>query len=185
MSARRRATSYPSPSVEGARAAPAIAVRDGVESRLMLQGRDLVAYFAQAQAVQGRPELRSSHAGVADFLSSAASLSLFEQEPRKYQSAYQGYDATRIVFAIPDGGDSRVCRVIDGRPFIVADEASKAAFELETPANIALADPYWTSEVEGSNGTWQRAKRGLDRLPHYKNSDDLASEVAAAKAKAG
>jgi YHS domain-containing protein len=162
---------------------PVNAVRDGDESRLLLQGHDVVAYFTQGQAVQGRAEFRSTHEGVAYHFASAANRSLFEQNPRKFQPAYHGYDATRMVFAIPDGGDPRVWRVIDGRLFIFADEASKSAFELDTPANVALADQYWKSEVEGSNSTWQRARRRLDRVPHYKSSDELAREVAAAKAK--
>ena len=75
--------------------------------------------------------------------------------------------------------------MIDGRLFIFADAASQAAFELDTQAHIALADHYWKSEVEGSNSTWQRAWRRLDRVPHYKSGDEMAREVAAAKAKAG
>jgi len=164
---------------------PLNAVRDGDESRLMLQGHDVVAYFTQAQAVPGRAEFRSTREGVAYYFASAANQSLFQEEPRKYQPAYHGYDATRIAFAIPEGGDPRVWRVIDGRLFIFADDASKAAFALDTSANVALADRYWKSEVEGSHSTWQRAKRRLDRVPHYKSSDELANEVAAARAKAG
>lgn len=47
--------------------------------------------------------------------------------------------------------------------------------------NTALADKYWSEEVEGSNSFIQRSKRLVFRVPHYKSGDELAKMVAAAK----
>ncbi len=60
-----------------------------------------------------------------------------------------------------------------------------AAFELDTAANIALADRYWKDEVDGHDSAWQRTRRQFDRVPHYKSRDEFAREVAAAQAKSG
>ena len=57
------------------------------------------------------------------------------------------------------------------------------AFLLDVPGNIKLADQYWTAEVDGSNSFWQRSKRLVLRVPHYKSGEELAKEVAAAQAK--
>jgi YHS domain-containing protein len=155
------------------------------EPRMMLRGYDVVAYFTQGSAVRGVPAWRSSYEGVAYHFVNADNRDAFERSPARYQPAYHGFDATRIVYAIPEDGDPGVWRVIDGRLFIFADAASLAAFELDAPANIGLADRYWADEVAGSVTWWQRSWRSIDRVPHYKSRDDLANEVAAARPKPG
>lgn len=164
---------------------PVNAVRSGDESRLMLRGYDVVAYVTQAQAVAGSAQHRAEFEGVTYFFSSAEHLALFQREPARYQPAYHGYDATRMVYALPEAADPTVWRQVDGRIFLFADAASKAAFELDLPGNIALADTYWKAEVAGSNSYWQSLRRRVDRVPHYRSPDELAQAVAAAKAKAG
>jgi YHS domain-containing protein len=164
---------------------PVNAVYDVDEPRMMLRGYDVVAYFAQGAAVRGTPAWRSSYEGVAYHFANAENRAAFERNPARYQPAYHGFDATRIVYAIPEDGDPRVWRVIDGRLFIFADAASLAAFELDAAANTGLADRYWADEVAGSTTWWQRSWRSIDRVPHYKSRDELAREVAAAQARPG
>jgi hypothetical protein len=54
---------------------------------------------------------------------------------------------------------------------------------LDVPRNMALANKYWSEEMNGSNAFWQRTKRLVLRVPHYKTGKELADEVAAAKKK--
>jgi YHS domain-containing protein len=164
---------------------PVNAVRAGDDARLMLRGYDVVAYVTQSQAVPGIAQHRAEFEGVTYFFANAQHLAQFQREPARYQPAYHGYDAMRMVFALPEAADPTVWRIVDGRTFLFADGASKAAFELDLAANIALADKYWNSEVAGSNSTWQSLRRRVDRVPHYRSRDELAGEVAAAKGKAG
>jgi YHS domain-containing protein len=164
---------------------PVNAVYNVDEPRMMLRGYDVVAYFTQGAAVRGLPSWRSTYEGVAYHFASAENRAAFEQDPARYQPAYHGFDATRIVVALPEDGDPGVWRVIDGRLFIFADVASRAAFELDPAANIRLADRYWAEEVAGSLTWWQRSWRSIDRVPHYKSRDELAREVAEAKARPG
>jgi hypothetical protein len=91
----------------------------------------------------------------------------------------------RMVFAVPEAADPGVWRNIGGRIFLFADAASKAAFELDVPGNMALADKYWKAEVANSNSYWQSLWRRVDRVPHYRSRDELAKAVAEAKARAG
>jgi YHS domain-containing protein len=164
---------------------PVNAVRSGDDARLMLRGYDVVAYVAMGQPVQGSAQYRHDFEGVTYLFSSADHLAQFQREPAKFQPAYHGYDAMRMVYALPEAADPTVWRNVDGRTFLFADAASKAAFELDLQGNVALADGYWKSEVAGSNSAWQNLRRRVDRVPHYRSADELAAAVAAAKAKPG
>ena len=162
---------------------PVNAVADGGDDRVMLKGADVVAYFTQGRYVQGSPQYRSRYEGVTFRFASAEHKALFDAAPQKYLPQYGGYCANGIVYAIPWGGDADTWRIVDGKLYIFGGQGSKDAFELDVPGNIKLADQYWADEVDGSNSFWQRSKRLVLRVPHYKSGDELAKEVAAAKAK--
>ncbi len=164
---------------------PVNAVRAGDDARLMLRGYDVVAYVTLSRAVPGVAQHRVEFEGVTYLFSNAEHLEQFRREPARYQPAYHGHDATRMVYALPEAADPTVWRHIDGRIFLFADAASKAAFELDLAGNVALADRYWKSEVAGSHSAWQSLRRRVDRVPHYRSRDELAEAVAAAKAKPG
>lgn len=159
---------------------PVNAVRHGDDARLMLGGYDVVGYFRLGQALQGRPEHRLESDGVVYLFADAENLQHFQRAPAQYQLAYHGFDAMRMVFAIPDAADPTVWLQREGRIFFFADAASKAAFELDPGGHIALADRYWHDEVAGHNSAWQALWRRVDRVPHYRSRDDLAREVAEA-----
>ena len=164
---------------------PVNAVRSGDEARLMLRGYDVVAYVVAARAAPGSPQFRIQFEGVTYQFASAEHLAMFVREPAKYQPAYHGYDAMRMVFAIPEPASPTVWSRIDGRIFLFADAESKAAFELDAAGNMALADRYWKDEVAGSHSAWQAILRRVDRVPHYRSRDELARAVAAGRAKPG
>jgi YHS domain-containing protein len=161
---------------------PVNAVTDGAD-RVMLKGADVVAYFTQGQYVQGSPQFSSRYQDVTFRFASAEHKALFDAAPQKYLPQYGGYCANGIVYAIPWGGDADTWRIIDGKLYIFGGQGSKDAFLLDVPGHIKLADQYWKTEVDGSNSFWQRSKRLVFRVPHYKSGEELAREVAAAQAK--
>ena len=160
---------------------PVNAVADGDDERVMLKGHDVVAYFTQGRHALGSNQLKSVYEGVTFRFSSAEHKALFDANPKKYQPEYGGYCANGIAYGIPWGGDADTWRMIDGRLFINGGPGSKAAFELDLKRNIERADRYWREEVAGSHSFWQRGKRLVFRVPHYKSGDELAADVAAAK----
>ncbi len=162
---------------------PVNAVADQPESRLMLKGADVVAYFTDGHYQQGKPEFRSSHEGVDFRFASAEHKALFDQQPQRYLPQFGGYCADGIVYAIPWGGDADTWKMIDGKLYIFGGQASKDAFELDPARNLALAHQYWQAEVKGSNSFVQRAKRLVFKVPHYKSGAELSALVAAAKGK--
>ncbi len=162
---------------------PVNAVPDETDSRLFLKGADVVAYFTQKQYVQGSPQFKSSYEGVSFRFASAANKALFDQAPASYLPQYGGYCANGIAYGIPWGGDADTWKMIDGKLYIFGGQASREAFELDVAGNLKLADKYWNEEVRGSNSFWQRSKRLAFKVPHYKTGEELAAQVAAAKAK--
>lgn len=156
------------------------AAMDG-DQRVMLKGHDVVAYFTQSKHVLGSPQIRSEYEGVTFRFASAEHKALFDKEPAKYLPQYGGYCANGIVYGIPWGGDADMWRIDDGKLYIFGGAASKAAYELDIPKNRALANRYWKEEVAGSNSFFQRSKRLVFRVPHYKSGEELDKDVAAAK----
>jgi YHS domain-containing protein len=162
---------------------PVNAVAAAGSDRLMLKGADLVAYFTEGRYTQGEARFSSVYEGVDFHFASAANKALFDAAPQKYLPQYGGYCANGIVYGIPWGGDADAWRIDGGKLYIFGGAGSKAGFELDVPGNIALADRYWKDEVAGSNSFWQRGKRLVFRVPHYKSGEELAKMVAEAKAK--
>jgi hypothetical protein len=160
---------------------PVNAVAMDADERVMLKGHDVVAYFTQGRHALGSPQITSVHEGVAFRFASAEHKALFDKEPKKYLPQYGGYCANGIVYGIPWGGDADSWRIDDGKLYIFGGAGSKAGYELDIAKNRALADKYWKEEVAGSNSFWQRSKRLVFRVPHYKSGEELARDVAAAK----
>jgi YHS domain-containing protein len=150
--------------------------------RVMLRGADVVAYFTEGAHRQGSAEHQSTYEGVNFWFASAAHKAQFDQAPQRYLPQYGGYCANGIAYGIPWGGDADAWKITDGKLYIFGGQASKDGWELDEKANLALAEKYWAQEVKGSNSFLQRTKRLVLRVPHYKTGEELAREVAAAKA---
>jgi YHS domain-containing protein len=162
---------------------PVNAVADAADSRVMLKGADVVAYFTQSKYVQGDVKFKSDFEGVTFRFSSADNKALFDKEPQKYMPEYGGYCANGIVYGIPWGGDGDTWKMIGGKLYIFGGQGSKDGFEVDEARHLQLADKYWKEEVSGSNSFIQRSKRLMFKVPHYKTGEEIAKEVAAAKAK--
>lgn len=150
--------------------------------RIMLAGHDVVAYFTEGRHRLGDPAIASVHQGVTFRFATREHKARFDATPTAYLPQYGGYCANGIVYAIPWGGDADAWRIVDGRLYIFGGAGSKAAFELDLPGNVALADRYWKDEVDGSNAFVQRTRRLLFKVPHYQSGEELARKVAAARA---
>ena len=160
---------------------PVNAVKDAQDPHLMLDGHDVVSYFTEARHQPGRPEIRSVWKGVGFRFASERHKALFDADPQKYLPQYGGYCANGIVYGIPWGGNADSWRIMEGRLYIFGGAGSKAAFELDVPGNVRLADRYWQTEVRDSNAFLQRAWRLVLRVPHYRSGAELADAVRKAR----
>jgi hypothetical protein len=161
---------------------PVNAAADGADERVMLKGHDVVAYFTLGRHALGQPQINSVFEGVTFRFMSAENKALFDQAPQKYLPQYGGFCANGIVYGIPWGGDADTWAMQDGKLYIFGGQGSKDAFMLNVPGNLKLAEKYWQEEVAGSNSFVQRSWRMVARVPHYKNGEALARDVAQARA---
>ena len=160
---------------------PVNAVSEGEDKHLMLFGHDVVSYFTEKTHKPGNPAIKSVHKGVTFRFSTQEHKALFDAAPEKYIPQFGGYCANGIAYGIPWGGDADTWEILDGKLYIFGGKGSHDAFMLDVPKNLALANKYWSEEVNGSNALFQRAKRLILRVPHYKSGEELAAEVARAK----
>lgn len=161
---------------------PVNAVAEGEDARVMLQGHDVVAYFADGRHALGSRQIKSEYEGVTFRFATAEHKALFDAAPQKYLPQYGGYCANGIAYGIPWGGDADTWLMRDGKLYIFGGAGSRDAFLLDVPGNLALAEKYWREEVAGSNSFFQRSKRLVFRVPHYKSGEELAKMVSDAKA---
>ena len=162
---------------------PVNAVSEGGDEHLMLFGHDVVSYFTEGTHRPGSPAIKSVYKDVTFRFSKPEHKAMFDAAPEKYLPQYGGYCTNGIVYGIPWGGNADTWEMIGGKLYIFGGRGSRDAFMLDVPRNMALAEKYWGEEVNGSNAFWQRSKRMVFRVPHYKSGEELAKEVAAAQAR--
>jgi YHS domain-containing protein len=165
----------------GSGLSPVNAVAEGEDKHLMLFGHDVVSYFTEKTHRKGDPAIKSVYKDVTFRFSKPEHKRLFDAAPEKYIPQFGGYCTNGIVYGIPWGGDADTWEMIDGKLYIFGGKGSHDAFMLDVPRNMALANKYWGEEVNGSNAFFQRSKRMIIRVPHYKSGAELAAEVAAAR----
>jgi YHS domain-containing protein len=160
---------------------PVNAVSEGEDKHLMLFGADVVAYFTDKTDRKGSPAIKSVYKGVTFRFATDEHKALFDAAPEKYIPQFGGYCTNGIAYGIPWGGDANNWEMIDGKLYMFGGQGSHDAFNLHPVENMKLARKYWDEEVNGSNAFFQRTKRLIFRVPHYKTGEELAAEVARAK----
>jgi hypothetical protein len=160
---------------------PVNAVKDGDDAHLLLSGHDVVSYFTEETHKLGSPSIKSVYKNVTFRFSKPEHKVLFDQSPEKYIPQFGGYCANGTAYGIPWGGDADAWRIFDGKLYIFGGKPAIDAFLLDVPKNLALANKYWTEEINGSNALVQRLKRIVFKVPHYKSGEELAADVARAQ----
>jgi hypothetical protein len=161
---------------------PVNAVSEGPDKHLMLFGHDVVSYFDEGRHRMGSPDIKSVYKDVTFRFATAEHKAMFDKSPEKYIPQFGGYCANGLVYGIPWGGNADTWKIIDGKLYIFGGQGSYDGFMLDVPRNMALANKYWAEEVNGSNAFVQRTRRLIFRVPHYVSGEELAKQVAAAKA---
>jgi YHS domain-containing protein len=75
----------------GGALSPVNAVADGEDTRVMLAGADVVAYFTENKHRQGDPSIKSVIEGVTFRFATAGHKALFDNDPERYKPQYGGY----------------------------------------------------------------------------------------------
>jgi len=151
---------------------------DGADAKLMLLGYDAVAYFTDSTALKGDPNIKLEHLGVTYRFASEAHKAEFAKAPEKYIPQFGGFCANGINYAVPwgAGGGPDTWRIYRGKLYVFGGQSSRDQFEMDTEHNLQLAHRYWNDEVAGSNALFQRVRRLVFRVPHYKTDRELRDE---------
>ena len=160
---------------------PVNAVAEDEDRHLMLFGYDVVSFFTEKADRRGDPAIKSVYKDVTFRFSKPEHKAMFDAAPEKYIPQFGGYCTNGIVYGVPWGGDVNRWEMIDGKLYMFGGAGSHDAFMLDVPRNMALANKYWKEEINGSNAFFQRTKRVIFHVPHWKTSAQLAEEVARAK----
>jgi YHS domain-containing protein len=160
---------------------PVNAVSEGDAKHLMLSGHDVVSYFTESTHKKGTANIRSDWKGVTFYFAKPEHKTLFDAAPEKYLPQYGGYCANGIVYGIPWGGSADSWVMLDGKLYIFGGQGAKDGFLVDRVKHMALADKYWKEEINDSNAFFQRSKRMIFRVPHYKSGAEVAAEVEHAK----
>jgi len=151
---------------------------DGADDKLMLLGYDAVAYFTDNAAVKGDPAIKLEHLGVTYRFASEAHKAEFAKSPERYMPQFGGFCSNGINYAVPwgAGGGPNTWRIYRGKLYVFGGQSSRDQFEMDTEHNLQLAHRYWNDEVAGSNALFQRVRRLVFRVPHYKTDRELRDE---------
>ena len=114
------------------------------ESRLAIKGYDPVAYFTEAQPVQGSSQFSAQHLGATYFFSSAHHQSMFESDPNKYAPQYGGYCAFGVSKEYKFDIDPEAWAIVDDKLYLNLNEKVQNRWVGNKDELIVEANSIWT-----------------------------------------
>ncbi len=114
------------------------------ESRLAIKGYDPVAYFTEAQPVQGSSQFSAQHLGATYFFSSAQHQSMFESDPNKYAPQYGGYCAFGVSKEYKFDIDPEAWAIVDDKLYLNLNEKVQNRWVGNKDELIVEANSIWT-----------------------------------------
>lgn len=110
---------------------------------LAISGYDPVAYFADATARRGRPEIEARFAGAAWRFRNLGNRAAFLAHPETYMPAFGGYDPTGIARGVAVAGHPEVWLIVGERLYLFHNEDTRAAFAAEPKRFVTTAERQW------------------------------------------
>jgi hypothetical protein len=112
-------------------------------SGLAISGFDPVAYFTDAQALQGKGEFEQVVAGVAWQFRSAGNSAAFKADPDVYMPRFGGYDPVDIARGVAVPGNPRLWVISGERLYLFYSAETKEEFAAHSDRIITTADRVW------------------------------------------
>jgi hypothetical protein len=121
-------------------------------SGLAIDGMDPVAYFTDADAIAGDPEIEASDQGVIWRFRNARNRAIFIAEPEIYGPRFGGYDPTDVARGKAVAGRAQIWLVYGGRLFLFSRAESRDAFAAAPEQFTARADARWPVLMDKLSG---------------------------------
>ena len=112
---------------------------------LAIQGYDPVAYFTDAKAVPGDPEITATHDGATYRFASAEHRSAFQADPGKYVPQYGGYCAYGASQGYNAPIEPEQFTIADGKLYLNYNADVRKRWNEDRGSYISKADAYWAS----------------------------------------
>jgi len=116
---------------------------------LALYGFDPVAYFTDAAAGVGKPDLEYTYGGAVWRFRNPGNREAFIDHPDVYTPMFGGYDPIALARAVPTPGHPQLWLIVGQRLFLFHDTESRAAFAADPAQSIADAQAQWSMVSKG------------------------------------
>jgi hypothetical protein len=114
-------------------------------SGLAISGFDPVAYFTDAQALQGKGEFEQVVAGAAWRFRSAGNSAAFMADPDIYMPRFGGYDPVGVARGVAVAGNPRLWLISGERLYLFYSAATRDEFAGDGDRIATTADREWPS----------------------------------------
>lgn len=123
-------------------------VYTGTLSDLAVSGYDPVAYFTEAQPVEGTGEHTVEWNGATWRFATPANRDQFQADPERYAPQFGGYCAWAVSQGYTASADPQAWRIVDGKLYLNYDLDVKKTWEQDVPGNIAKGEGNWPVVLE-------------------------------------
>jgi YHS domain-containing protein len=113
-------------------------------------GHDPVAYFTSAKPTPGRADLTHVHEGATFRFATPENRAAFIANPAKYAPQFGGHCAWAASQGRLAGPDPTIWRIVDGKLYLNCSKDAEAKWLADVPGNIAKAEIFWDTQVEGA-----------------------------------
>ncbi len=111
-------------------------------------GYDVVAYFTDNKAVEGKREFASGYKGVRYLFANAEHKKLFDAEPAKYAPQFGGYCGYAVSNNDTADIDPEAFVIMDGRLILQYSKSILEKWNKDPKGYLARADANWPKVVE-------------------------------------
>jgi hypothetical protein len=111
---------------------------------LMLQGYDVVAYFADGRPVRGSSSYVHRWQNAEWRFASAEHRDAFAANPERYVPQYGGFCAYGVAQGYRVDVDPTAWRIVDGRLYLNYDHSVQRTWAQDIPGYVRQADQNWT-----------------------------------------
>lgn len=110
---------------------------------LAIDGYDPVAYFVEAAAVPGRPDLTVVLDGTVYRFANSANRARFEEDPSHFLPQYGGFCAYAVSRGYTADIDPQSWKIVDGKLYLNYSKRAQRLWEEDVPGNIRKGNANW------------------------------------------
>ena len=117
-------------------------------SGLAIDGFDPVAYFTNAEATRGDPDIEASSAGTVWRFRSTANRAVFLAHPDIYGPRFGGYDPVDVAQGKAVAGRAQLWVIAGERLYLFSSEENRDVFAADPDGFLERAGGTWPALVE-------------------------------------